>query len=80
MAKVQVQVTGGSIQQVEAYNVAALKAQLNVPTYQATVNGESEDDNYELSDYEFVVLSPAVKGAAAKKKAKTSKTVKKGNK
>lgn len=30
--------------------------------YTATVNGEPVDFDYELSDYEFLCFSPAVKG------------------
>ena len=63
MAKVQVQPVGGSITQREATTVSDLKRQMDLPTYQATVNGEPVDDNYDLEDYEFVSLAPKVKGA-----------------
>lgn len=63
MAKVNVQPVGGEIKQVEAGTVAELKAQLNLGTYQASVNGEPADDDQELNDYEFVSLAPKVKGA-----------------
>ena len=63
MAKVQAQVVGGSIKQIEANTVGEVKEQLSSPTYTATVNGEPEADDYQLEDYEFVSLAPAVKGA-----------------
>lgn len=61
MAKVQVQVAGGSIRQVEADTVAEAKAAVSAEGYTATVNGDPADDNYELSDYEFVALAKQVK-------------------
>lgn len=61
MAKVQAQVAGGAIKQIEADTVADVKQQLNVPNYTATVNGEPESDSYELEDYEFVALAQPVK-------------------
>lgn len=63
MAKVQAQVVGGDIKHLEAETVGDIKRQLSQPSYQATVNGEPEDDDYALVDYEFVSLAPAVKGA-----------------
>lgn len=63
MAKVQVQVTGGAIQQKEASTVGELKTLLGVVAYTATVNGEPSSDSDELNDYEFISLAPAVKGA-----------------
>lgn len=62
MAKVNVQVLGGQIKQIDADTVAEVKTQLNVPNHTATVNGDSVDGTYELEDYQFVMLSPAVKG------------------
>lgn len=63
MAKVQAQVVGGDIKQHEAQTVSELKSKLNLTNYQASVNGESVDDDYELSDYEFVSFAQKVKGA-----------------
>lgn len=63
MAKVQTQVVGGSIQQKEADTVGELKEMLGVGSYQATVNGEPQDDDYELADYEFVAFATKTKGA-----------------
>ena len=68
MAKVNAQVTGGAIKQIEAETVAEVKAQLQAAGYTATVNGEPEGDDYELADYEFVSLAPAVKGAVKLRK------------
>lgn len=63
MAKVTAQVVGGQLKQIEADTVAEVKSQLNLTNYQATVNGDPQGDDYELADYEFVALSPQVKGA-----------------
>ena len=64
MAKVQAQVVGGSILPKEASTIADLKEQMNLEgNYQATVNGEPQDSDYELSDYEFVSFAKQVKGA-----------------
>lgn len=63
MAKVTAQVLGGDPQVLEEMRtVGAVKEKLNVSGHTATVNGEPADDGYELADYEFVSLSPAVKG------------------
>jgi len=42
--------------------VGDVKTELVVEGYTATVNGEPADDDFVLEDYEFVSLSPAVKG------------------
>lgn len=64
MAKVRAQVTGGSIVEKEATTVAELKSLMSLAgNYTATVNGEPTNDDYELSDFEFVSFALAVKGA-----------------
>lgn len=63
MAKVQVQVTGGMIQQKEAETIADLKKLVNADKYMATVNGEKVDDDHVLSNFEFVAFTEQVKGA-----------------
>lgn len=63
MAKVHAQVIGGSIQDLEAETVGEVKEQLKKANYTATVSGVPQDDDYELFDYDFVALAPAVKGA-----------------
>lgn len=63
MAKVNVQVVGGQIQQVEASTVAEVKQLMDAANYTATVNGEPATDAFALSDYAFVALAPSVKGA-----------------
>lgn len=63
MAKVNVQVAGGQIQQIEAATVAEVKQKLNASTYTATINGEPAQDSQSLTDYQFVALAAAVKGA-----------------
>ena len=65
MAKVTAQVLGGDPKVIDDVGtVGGVKARLQVQGHVATVNGEPADDNYELSDFEFVSLSPAVKGGA----------------
>lgn len=63
MAKVQAQVVGGEIKAHEANTVGELMSKLNLTNYKAQVNGEEVDNDYELSDYEFVSFSQKVKGA-----------------
>ncbi len=63
MATVQVQQPGGSIKQYVADTVAELKEILGLTKHQATVNGEPQDNEYALSDYEFVTFSEKIKGA-----------------
>lgn len=62
MAKVAVKVLGGSLREVEAKTVADLKRQLSLSNYQANVNQSPATDDQELSDNDFVMLSPAAKG------------------
>lgn len=61
MAKVQVKVAGGEIQEREARTVGELARAMSVASYTALVNGEPVDDSYELSDYEFVSFAKPVK-------------------
>lgn len=64
MAKVQAQVTGGSIVQHEANTVGELRSLMNLEsTYGATVNGEPEESDYELEDYQMVTFAQQTKGA-----------------
>lgn len=62
MAKITVKVTGGNVQELQADTVADVKEELNLPEHTVTVNGEAVDDDYELEDYEFVVLTEPAKG------------------
>lgn len=62
MAKVIAKVIGGQPKEMDAESVADLKAQLSLTNYTASVNGSTVEDGYELTDYEFVSLSPSVKG------------------
>lgn len=61
MAKVQVKVAGGSIQEKSADTVGDLARMVGAEGYQAAVNGEPVDDHYELEDYEFVSFAKPVK-------------------
>lgn len=62
--KITAQAVGGQPKVLDnVETVGDLKEQMNLSSYQATVNGEAADDDYELSDYEFVSLAPKVKGA-----------------
>lgn len=60
--KITVQVAGGASKTVNANTVGELKQMLNVPNHTALVNGEPAKDNFVLGDYNYVNLSPAVKG------------------
>lgn len=62
MASVLACVLGGDPVRLEAADVGDVKEQLNVATYTATVDGEPTDDSFELTDEQFVSLSPSVKG------------------
>lgn len=61
MAKVQVQVAGGTIQHKEAETISELAAMVNAGGYCAAVNGEVVCGDHELSDYEFVSFAKPVK-------------------
>ena len=63
MAKIQAQAASGPILQKEASTVGELKTSMGLSNHIATVNGEIEQDTFELSDYEFVTFAPNVKGA-----------------
>lgn len=63
MARVTVQVAGGSEKQVEAESIADLKEQLGLEGYTASVDGEPADDSHQLENFQFVSLSQQVKGA-----------------
>ena len=63
--KVTAQVLGGELdvlELAEGATVGEVKEVMGVPTYTATVNGEPQDDDFELADFEFCTLSPSVKG------------------
>lgn len=61
MAKVHVQVAGGEIQEIEADTVADAQKKVNAANYQAAVNGEPVDGDYELEEYQFVTFAKPVK-------------------
>lgn len=65
MAKITVQLTGGSPKVIEASNVSEALESLGLKgkTYTMTVNGEPAGSEHEFSDYEFVTLTEAIKGA-----------------
>ena len=42
--------------------IGDVKARLSVTRHTATVNGEPAENDFELEDFEFVSLSPSVKG------------------
>lgn len=67
MATVTAKVTGGKAKEVEdVETIRELRKDLGLDkTYAATVNGEPEDDGYELKEDDFVVFAPAVKGGKA---------------
>lgn len=62
--KITAQAVGGQPKTFDnVERVGDVKREMELESYQATVNGEPADDDYELSDYEFVSLAPKVKGA-----------------
>ena len=64
MAKVQAQVSGGEILIKEADTVSELRNLMNLEaTYGATVNGEPQESDYELSDFQMVTFAQNTKGA-----------------
>lgn len=57
------QVLGGQAKPgLSGNTVGEIKSQLGVPNHSASVNGQPADDSTVLGDYQFVSLSPAVKG------------------
>ena len=63
MANVIVKVQGSQEpQEINASNISALKSQLGLENYTATINGSPANDNSELSDYNVVHFSESVKG------------------
>jgi len=63
--KVSVQVLGGEMTVLDldpGTTVDAVREELGVEGYTATINGEPADGDFELAEYEFVTLSPSVKG------------------
>lgn len=64
MAKVQVQVAGGEIMQKDASSIRGLQCEVDAKGYQAAVNGEPVDEDYELEDYEFVTFAKPVKAGS----------------
>lgn len=61
MAKVQVQVAGGSIQSKDSANIDCLAKLVGAEGYIATVNGEPQPGSYRLNDFEFVSFAKPVK-------------------
>lgn len=63
MAKVTAKVLGGQLKEFDVDSVAELKNIMGLGSnYAATVNGETSDGEGSLTDYDFITLSPAVKG------------------
>lgn len=63
MAEIVAKVSGGNWVDSTAETVKGLRKEFKLGSeYRATVNGEPEDDSYELSDHETVVFAPAMKG------------------
>ena len=63
--KITVQILGGDLTVLELDDgdtVGTVKDTLEVANYTATVNGEPAEDDFELAEYEFVTLSPQIKG------------------
>jgi molybdopterin converting factor small subunit len=63
MADVVGQVLGGDRKFLKADTVEEVKELMEVSsTHTATVNGDTANDNDELSDQDWVLLTPPVKG------------------
>lgn len=63
MAQVTAKVLGGQLKEFDVSSIAELKSIMGLGSnYAATVNGETFDGETSLNDYDFVTLSPAVKG------------------
>ena len=45
--------------------VGKVREELGLENHAATVNGDPQDDDFELSDEDFVSFAPAVKGGTA---------------
>ena len=64
MASVIVKVQGAQPKEEQAETLGELKRKLGMGTFQATINGDPEnDDSYQLEDYQVVTLTEKVKGA-----------------
>lgn len=61
MARVTAQISNGTRKEGEASTVGELKAKLNVMGHTAVVNGDTQDDDFKLSDNDFVSLAQPVK-------------------
>lgn len=62
MAQITVKVSGGNVKEMEAETIGEVKETMGLPNHVATINGEPASDEDELEDFNFVVLSTAVKG------------------
>ena len=63
MALVKVKTLGNAeIKEYSVDTVGDLKKELKLDNYSANVNGEAQNDDFELSDAQLVTLSPNVKG------------------
>lgn len=64
MAKVQVQLLGGEIKQMEAKTVGELANSLGIPsTHEAFVNGEAVSSTTSLEDFNYVSFAKKQEGA-----------------
>lgn len=62
MAKVKVQVLGGTEQEKDANTIGELKKSMSLDNFQASVNGEPVADNHTLGQWDFVAFTQQVKG------------------
>jgi len=65
MAKINTKVLGGELQERDADTVGELKAALGLSSHSAVVNGDPATDSTELSEEDFVLFAPSVKGGKA---------------
>lgn len=65
MASVVGSVAGGDPVRMDVDTVNDVKAELGLSgAYTATVDGDTQDGSFELSDDQFVCFAPAVKGGS----------------
>lgn len=63
--KVTVQVLGGSPQVIDGVNtIADIKRKLALQNHAASINGDAAADKDSVDDFNYVTLSPSVKGGA----------------
>lgn len=63
MARVNVKVVGGDIQEMDLDSIRELRDELDVQNHVVSVNGRQSNNDTVIKDEDFIVFAPAVKGA-----------------